>query len=149
LNVVVNFSEEDVAPRALYALGVSYEEATRYDSALAYYQRVLKEYPYSSYAIALRPRLADASTPGLPHAPPLQRLNSATTTTDTTATPDQAQLPAPRVLRPGRQNPGMTPGMQPPVTPPTPPMPPGFVPPPAPPNLPHPPPRPIIPDTTH
>lgn len=102
LNIVVNFSEEDVAPRSLYALGVSYEEATRYDSALAYYNRVLKEYPYSSYALALRPRLADANTPGLPHAPPLQRLNSTTTTTsDTTATPDQTQQPGHRVLQPG------------------------------------------------
>jgi len=70
LQVAESYSQEDVAPRALYAVGESYEELSKYDSAVAYYRRVQKEYPYSSYALALRPRLADATPPGLPHASP-------------------------------------------------------------------------------
>jgi len=69
LHITSTFPQEDVAPRSLYAIGENYEETEHYDSALVYYRRVLKEYPYSSYALALRPRLADASTPGVPHAP--------------------------------------------------------------------------------
>ncbi len=69
LHIAITFPQEDVAPRSLYAIGERYEEAKRYDSALVYYKRVLTEYPYSPYALALRPRLADASVTGVPHAP--------------------------------------------------------------------------------
>jgi len=68
LDLAASNSQLDVAARALYAIGVSYEEMGRYDSAVVYYRRVLKEYPYSAYAMTLKPRLADAS--GLPHAAP-------------------------------------------------------------------------------
>ncbi len=60
LGVVTSYKQNDVAPRSLFAVGVSYEEASRYDSAVVYYKRVLVEYPFSSYAESLRPRLADA-----------------------------------------------------------------------------------------
>ncbi|HWF43197.1 MAG TPA: tetratricopeptide repeat protein [Candidatus Kapabacteria bacterium] len=69
LDIVLNYSKEDVAPRSLYAIGETYEEQEHYDSALTYYRKILQDYPYSSYAMALRPRLADASS-ALPHAPP-------------------------------------------------------------------------------
>lgn len=52
---------EDVAPRALYAIGMSYEDQSRYDSALVYYKDILINYPYSVYAEALRPRMADVA----------------------------------------------------------------------------------------
>ncbi len=70
LDVVSTYDQEDVAPRSLYALGVTYEEQQRYDSANTYYRRILKDYPYSTYAMALRPRYADVSGP-LPHASPV------------------------------------------------------------------------------
>jgi TolA-binding protein len=145
LQLVVNYSQEDVAPRSLYALGVSYEEVPRYDSALAYYKRVLKEYPYSSYALALRPRLADASTPGLPHVPPPRSIRSGQSNEDSTSSTNQVP-PGPRQFHPGmQQNPGnnpqhpgvpssqmphMPPGTVPPVPPPMPPQPSGTIPPP-------------------
>jgi len=69
LQIVLNYPQEDVAPRSLYAIGETYEENTRYDSALFYYRRLQREYPFSSYGLSLRSRLADASSPGLPHAP--------------------------------------------------------------------------------
>jgi hypothetical protein len=154
LAIVTNFSQEDVAPRSLYALGVSYEEATHYDSALAYYKRVLTEYPYSSYALALRPRLADASTPVLPHAQPHVLNRKIISDEDTVA--NQTQQATPQQLTPGvQQNQGNSPpkpGQQPPVQPPAPPMPPGFKPPPPPPpngNNPPPPPPFPIPGTSH
>ena len=128
LAIVTNFSQEDVAPRSLYALGVSYEEATRYDSALRYYKRVLAEYPYSSYALALRPRLADATTPGLPHAQPRTFTHTIANQDSTDA--DQTQQSSPHQLRPGmQQNPDsnvprpgqpLIPGQLPPMPPPMP-----------------------------
>ncbi len=159
LQIVVNFSQDDVAPRALYALGESYEEASHYDSALAYYRRVLKEYPYSSYALALHPRLADASTPGLPHAPSSHILTPLITTPDTTAPSDQTQQPTPQQVQPG-QNPGnntqktpavvvpgqLLPGQLPPGARQPPPLPPNFRQPPPPPP---PPPLPTDPGTSH
>lgn len=54
------FSHEDVAPRALYAIGVNFEESSRYDSAVFYYKRVVAEYPFSRYAEEVRPRLSMA-----------------------------------------------------------------------------------------
>jgi len=57
------FNHEDVAPRALYAIGIHFEEGARYDSAVYYYNRVVREYPFSRYAEALRPRLAIAVRP--------------------------------------------------------------------------------------
>ena len=69
LQIAIAYRQEDVAPRSLYAIGESYEEAEHYDSSLVYYKRVLTEYPYSAYALALRPRLADASVSGVPRAP--------------------------------------------------------------------------------
>jgi outer membrane protein assembly factor BamD (BamD/ComL family) len=62
LNVALNYSHEDVAPRALYAIGLAFEEANHFDSAVVYYRRVLGSYPYSPYAELLRPRLTAAST---------------------------------------------------------------------------------------
>lgn len=59
MDVVYGYEKEDVAPRALYAIGVTYEETKLYDSALTYYRRVLRDYPYSSYAVALRARMPD------------------------------------------------------------------------------------------
>jgi tetratricopeptide (TPR) repeat protein len=79
LGVVTSYAQNDVAPRSLFALGVSYEESTRYDSAVFYYKRVLVEYPFSSYADALRPRLADA----------LRMTNEPHQTARRIATPDQ------------------------------------------------------------
>ena len=70
LDVVLTYDQEDVAPRSLFAIGVTYEEQVHYDSAVTYYRRILKDYPFSSYALSLRPRFADASTP-LPHASPV------------------------------------------------------------------------------
>ena len=69
MNVVLSHSQEDVAPRSLFAIGETYEEQERYDSAVVYYRLVLHDYPYSSYAMALRPRFADVAS-GLPHASP-------------------------------------------------------------------------------
>jgi len=62
LSVALNYSHEDVAPRALYAIGLAFEEANRFDSAVVYYRRVLGSYPYSPYAELLRPRLAASTT---------------------------------------------------------------------------------------
>lgn len=61
INVRASYKNEDVAPRSLYAIGVSYEDLTRYDSALVYYKEILASYPYSVYAEALRPRMADVA----------------------------------------------------------------------------------------
>jgi len=61
LGVVDSYRKEDVAARSLYAIGLSYEDIGRYDSAVSYYRQVLNSYPYSAYADALRPRLADAT----------------------------------------------------------------------------------------
>ena len=69
LNVAQSYPDEDVAPRSLYAIGEQYEELEKYDSSLAYYRTVVDKYPYSPYAMALRPRLALANTPDLPSAP--------------------------------------------------------------------------------
>jgi tetratricopeptide (TPR) repeat protein len=55
------YKNEDVAPRSLYAIGLTYEDMTRYDSALVYYKEIMTEYPYSVYAEALRPRMADVA----------------------------------------------------------------------------------------
>ncbi len=162
LTIVTNFSQEDVAPRALYAVGESYEESARYDSALVYYRRILKDYPYSSYALALHPRLADVSTPGLPHPQP-RTLNSRITnnnpdpttpvTTDPTQqTPPQQQPPETQQTQPNTPpKPGQfIPPTQPP---PMPPLPPGSRQPPPPPILPPsgnaPPPPPVTPGTPH
>src|SRR5205085_7778629 len=47
LEVVGTYDQEDVAPRSLYAIGVTFEEQGHYDSAVVYYRRILKDYPYS------------------------------------------------------------------------------------------------------
>jgi hypothetical protein len=52
------FSHEDVSPRSLYAIGIHFEEETRYDSAVYYFRRVVHEYPFSRYAEEVRPRLS-------------------------------------------------------------------------------------------
>lgn len=57
LAIVTDHKHEDVAGRALYTLGVSYEDKSRYDSAVVYYRRVMSEYPYSKYAEYLKPRM--------------------------------------------------------------------------------------------
>lgn len=159
LQIVVNFSQEDVAPRALFALGESYEEATHYDSALAYYRRVLKEYPYSSYALALRPRLADAGTPALPHAQPrtlspplIPDQSSVPVNVDTTQAVSQPPPGIPQhPANPANPN-SRTPPI-PPIQPPMRPLPPGTI---LPSNYPYPPPNsnppptpPTEPDTPH
>jgi tetratricopeptide (TPR) repeat protein len=69
ITVALDHKQEDVAPRSLFAIGETYEEQEHYDSAVVYYRRVLNDYPYSSYAMSLRPRFADVAS-GLPHAPP-------------------------------------------------------------------------------
>ena len=61
IDVRVMFKNEDVAPRSLYAIGLTYEDQQRYDSALVYYKEILTAYPYSAYADALRPRMADVA----------------------------------------------------------------------------------------
>jgi TolA-binding protein len=61
VRVRVSYKNEDVAPRALYAIGLSYEDQLRFDSAVVYYTDILTNYPYSVYAEALRPRLADVA----------------------------------------------------------------------------------------
>lgn len=63
LDVAAKFNHEDVAPRALYAIGLAFEEAGRYDSAIVYYRRTLNEYPFSQYAELLKPRLAANTAP--------------------------------------------------------------------------------------
>lgn len=62
LHVALTYSHEDVAPRALYAIGLAFEDAKHFDSAVVYYRRVLTGYPYSTYAELLKPRLALSST---------------------------------------------------------------------------------------
>ncbi len=57
--LVRGYPHDDAAPRSLYAVGMGYEDLGKYDSAVRFYRRVLVEYPYSAYADALRPRLAD------------------------------------------------------------------------------------------
>ncbi|HET6401336.1 MAG TPA: tetratricopeptide repeat protein [Candidatus Kapabacteria bacterium] len=130
LHVAIAFPQEDVAPRSLYAIGESYEEVERYDSSLVYYRRVLTEYPYSAYALALRPRLADASTPGVPHAP-LRNINPLLRR----GVPENESMqPEPRNVH---QSPGPPPGSpgQPPPQPNFPQLPPGVQRPPLPPGL--------------
>jgi tetratricopeptide (TPR) repeat protein len=125
LQVVTNFSQEDVAPRSLFAIGVSYEEVPQYDSALAYYKRVLKDYPYSSYALALRPRFADASTPSLLHSP--GRTVNPTITNNPSSTPpaDGTQQSTPQTPPGIRQHPAnIPPRHMPPPLPPGAPVPP-------------------------
>lgn len=65
LDVALKYDHEDVAPRALYAIGVAFEDANRYDSAVVYYRKVLSGYPYSPYAEILKPRLAMTTQPAL------------------------------------------------------------------------------------
>jgi len=57
LAIVAEHKHEDVAARALYTIGVSYEDKPRYDSAVVYYRRVLSEYPFSRYAEYLKPKM--------------------------------------------------------------------------------------------
>ena len=119
LTVASSYPEEDAAPRSLYAIGLSYEEAKQYDSAVVYYKQVMKDYPYSVYAIALKPRLADA-TAGLPHAPP-PVLDPMLTPSDSIRAKPQTpakNMPAPRPTppqtpRPVQQNPMKRPPMNP------------------------------------
>lgn len=124
LSVAAAYPEEDAAPRALYAVGVTYEEASNYDSAVAYFKRIIKDYPFSVYAFELRPRLADnisglPKAPPMPHDPTLSRADS------------MRARRAPREIRTGNTEP--TPPVQkaPPSTPPSarPPMPPNGIPP--------------------
>lgn len=61
INVRRSYKNEDAAPRSLYAIGLTYEEQSRFDSALVYYTDILTNYPYSIYAEALRPRMADVA----------------------------------------------------------------------------------------
>lgn len=135
LAIVTNFSQEDVAPRSLYAIGESYEENARYDSALVYYRRIMKEYPYSSYAFALRPRLADAATPAVPHTP-THTLNP--TPQVSPPDPDNAPQSVPQRVPGMLQNPGNTPPASGQPVPMQPPLPPGAK---VPPNMPPPPPN--------
>ncbi|MBS1904594.1 MAG: tetratricopeptide repeat protein [Bacteroidetes bacterium] len=60
LSIVAQYPREDVAPRALYTIGTYYEDGKKYDSALVYYSRVVKEYPFSRYAEYLKPKIAYA-----------------------------------------------------------------------------------------
>ena len=143
LAVVSQYSQEDVAPRALYAIGESYEEAPRYDSAAAYYKRILQDYPYSMYALALRPRFAEASPQQV-----------APANAPHTLAPNRRELNNPREVNPAEQRqevPQQTPGM-PPNAPNRPGGPfgrPGLRPPPLPPGVPQPPgaPMPGVPPT--
>ena len=57
LAIVSGHTHEDVAARALYTIGVAYEDKPRFDSALVYYRRVMFEYPYSKYAEFLKPKM--------------------------------------------------------------------------------------------
>jgi TolA-binding protein len=75
------YNHEDVAPRALYTIGIYFEEGTRYDSAVYYYNRVVKEYPFSKYAEEVRPRLNLASnTTKVQTIPPNINTNPDTST---------------------------------------------------------------------
>jgi hypothetical protein len=60
LGIVSSYSHEDVAPRALYTIAVYYEDGKKYDSAMYYYYRVTKEYPFSRYTEYVKPRLTMA-----------------------------------------------------------------------------------------
>ncbi len=55
--VSITYNHEDVAPRALYAIGLVFEEKGKIDSAVYYYRRVINEFPFSKYADEIRPRL--------------------------------------------------------------------------------------------
>ncbi len=143
IEVAANYKQEDVAPRSLYAIGEQYEEAQNYDSALTYYRTVVDEYPYSTYALSLRSRLALANTPGLPPAPPRhvdpllernQQRNgqggsipfggSGNSFPPPNSTPNSNagdRNPPPQIPRP----PNLPPGAPPPIPPPQPPLPPG------------------------
>jgi TolA-binding protein len=57
LAVVSSYKHEDVAARALYTIGVNYEDKARFDSAVVYYRHVMVEYPYSRYAEYLKPKM--------------------------------------------------------------------------------------------
>jgi TolA-binding protein len=109
LTLVAKFPQEDAAPRSLYALGVSYEETPKYDSALAYYQRILKDYPYSRYALALRPRFAETAAVPSQHLPntPRREENVPTSTVPGMIQQEPAQPPGMRQppRRPGTQQP--------------------------------------------
>jgi tetratricopeptide (TPR) repeat protein len=153
LNIVTTFSQEDVAPRSLFAIGETYEESARYDSALAYYHRVMTEYPYSSYAFALRPRLADAGSPGRSLIPS-RTFTPAPIPQETTQPSDDASQTIPQPPLGIQKQPPNPNGNTPPrpwVQPPMPPLPPGTVPPPHSPGSPGnmPPPPNGAPDTTH
>jgi TolA-binding protein len=60
LEIVTKYPHEDVAPRALYTIGVYYEDMIRNDSALFYYYRLSKDYPFSRYTDFLKPRITYA-----------------------------------------------------------------------------------------
>jgi hypothetical protein len=60
LDIVAKYPHEDVAPRALYTIGVYYEDLQRNDSALVYYYKLSKEYPFSKYTEFLKPRISYA-----------------------------------------------------------------------------------------
>ena len=57
ISIVTAHTHEDVAARALYTIGVAYEDKARYDSAVVYYRRIVVEYPYSKYAEYLKPKM--------------------------------------------------------------------------------------------
>ncbi|MEP7234981.1 MAG: tetratricopeptide repeat protein, partial [Ignavibacteriota bacterium] len=47
LMIAREHSHEEVAAKSLYTIGVGYEDIKRFDSAVVYYRRVIKDYPYS------------------------------------------------------------------------------------------------------
>ncbi|MFI5264427.1 MAG: tol-pal system YbgF family protein [Candidatus Kapaibacterium sp.] len=57
LAIVNDHLHEDVAAKSLYTIGVGYEDMKRFDSAVVYYRRVVKDYPYSQYAEYLKPKM--------------------------------------------------------------------------------------------
>ncbi len=60
LAVVSTYPREDVAARAIYAIGIGYEDAKQSDSALYFYSRLTKEYPFSKYSVAVKSRYSYA-----------------------------------------------------------------------------------------
>ncbi|MDP4220411.1 MAG: tetratricopeptide repeat protein [Bacteroidota bacterium] len=122
LAIVSSNKHEDVAARALYTIGVSYEDKSRFDSAVVYYRRVINEYPFSKYAEYLRPKmlyaLQEAPKQGAQKNTQVQQQNvtvpnqktlqdSARTTTQTTQKPPvpktKEQKPPPQPVLPKKK----------------------------------------------
>jgi TolA-binding protein len=117
--VVERYPASPVAPRAMYAIGWTYEKGLLLpDSALSAYRRLLAAYPASQFALAVRPLVTEADAAAAGRAAPKDSTS--------VAAPPAIDPKQPPPARPEEQDPEVRRTRRTPVTPP--PQPPPAVP---------------------